>query len=178
MSNNIYAFTLQTATVTTGTPETVVADATAQNPVGALIKFSDNVYRYVKSVTGAGAVATAAAGMSYWKTLTLGGATPAYTVTSDVSDSLAPVNGGAGIYKGVVTTAYFTWVACGGSHLVQCAASVVTSDKLYGHATTDLILTRNAVATACPDLTYAIALESVSATVANQATSLLTNMIW
>ncbi len=117
----------------------------------------------------------------YWRTLTIGVAsttTPSWIFTSDVSDSLAPVNGGAGIAKGVITDQYYSFIAVGGVHLVQTAVSVVTGDKLYGHASTDLILTRNAVATACPDVIYGVALESVGGTVANQTKLLLQNLIW
>ena len=175
-TNNLQAQYIQTAQV--GTPETVVSEPVAKSPLGALIKFNDNVYRYVKFDNGVGNVAAAAAGFVYWKVLTLGGDPSVWTVTSDVSDSLAPVNGGAGVLKGVVTDLHHTWIGVGGVHLVQTAAAVVTGDKLYGHATTDLILTRNAVATATPDQCYGIALESVSATVASQTKCLLMNLAW
>lgn len=174
------SFTPQTnIQFSTGTPETVCNDATALAPIGAIAKYNGNTYRYVKhSILNA--VASAAAGMSYWSVLTPASSdgVGVYTVTADVSASLAPVNGGAGIFKGVVTTAYFTWVQIGGTSLIQTAASVVTGDKVYGHATTDLILTRNAVATATPDVPYGIALESVSNTVTNQTLCLLLNMAW
>lgn len=175
------SFTPQTnIQFSTGTPETVCIDATALAPIGAIAKYNGNTYRYVKhSILNA--VASAAAGMAYWSVLTPASSdgVGVYTVTADVSASLAPVNGCAGIFKGVVTpTAYYTWIQIGGTSMVQVAASVVTGDKLVGHATTDLIMTRNAVTTATPEVVFGIALESVSATTANQALCLLLNMAW
>lgn len=178
MSNEIYSFTIQTVDCSTATPETVVNDTTARNPLGSQMKWKGNIYRYVKFDNGTGNIASAAAGLLYWLTLTPAASTPVYTATSDASDAVISVSGGAGVAKGVVTDLSFTFLATGGTHLCQIAASAVTGDRGYGHATTDLIMTRNAVATACPDIPFGISLETRGATVASQCNMLLLNMVW
>lgn len=179
MSNNVYSFTLQTAQVTTGTPETVCNDATAQNPLGALIKWGDNVYRYCQYNSGSGTVASAAAGVCHWKTLTIVAGpvtTPVYTVTGDQTDAIATLFSVAGIAKGVVTTLYYSWFGVGGMHSCSVAASTTVGDTMIG-SVTDLTFQRIAsgVGSATSAGIYGSAYSAVAATVSNV---LLQNLIW
>jgi hypothetical protein len=137
MAHNLYSFTLQTVEIATGSPETVVNDATARNPVGAMVKWNGNVYRYVKFDNGSGNVASAAAGVLHWSALAPAADTPLYTATSDQTDALAGVNSVAGIAKGVVTDLYYTFIGVAGLHNATTSAATSAGMKVVG-GTTDL----------------------------------------
>lgn len=178
MSNNVYAFTLQTAQITGGNPETVVNDATAQNPQGALMKWSDNVYRYVQFSTGSGVVAGAAGGVSHWKTLTIvnNATTPSYLVTSDQTDALSNLNSVSGILKGVITTLYYTWIGVGGVHTCLTASGTATTDSLIA-SVVDLTFGKvGQAATTNSLITYGAVIAAQVGGVSNNC--LLNNLIW
>lgn len=180
MANNLQAFTLQTAQVTTGTPETVCNDATPTNPLGAVMKYNDCVYRYVQSSAGTGTVATAAAGVAHWKTLTIGpnaGATtiPVWLVTGDQTDAIGGLSSVAGIYKGVVTTLYYTWIGIGGIHSCTTTTGTAAGDLMIG-SVTDLTFGRVIGGFSAPGtVVYGVAYGAQSSTVNNV---LLQNLIW
>lgn len=186
------AFTLQTAQVTGGNPETVVADATAMAPVGALIKFNGNLYRYVQYSTGASGSATAGSvgAVAYWKTLTpastAAGASPSLIVTCDASSALggsgaAAGNMVAGIVKGPVTTLYYTWIQVGGVATCQTTAATAAGDWVSGQTSANLQMLRYAAGSALANTAsfniVGIALDTRNATTTSNSI-LLQNLIW
>lgn len=108
-------------------------DAVAKNPLGTLYRYKGNLYRYVKFDNGSGDVASAAYGVSHWKTLDPSAGT--FTVTSDRTDALLNINGIAGIFGGVVTDGYYTWIQVGGLASVFVAAGTAVGDMQIGGAT-------------------------------------------
>lgn len=176
MANNLYSFTLQTVQVTTGTPETVVNDLVAQNPLGAIMKWNGNVYRYVKFDNGQGNVASTATGVLHWFTggLDPSATAPLYTVTSDQTDALASINSIAGIGKGVITDAYFTFIGIGGVHSATCPVNTTIGNKMIGSATDLAFATLSDVATTT-GIVFGAAMTTVNGGAGNV---LLQNLIW
>ena len=83
-------------------------DQNAQFRVGDEFEMADGkTYIYVRFDNGAGNVASANGGAAYWKTYASG------IVTSDKTDSEVGATiplGCAGIFQGVVTDQYYTWL--------------------------------------------------------------------
>lgn len=76
-------------------------------------------YKYALFDNGTGNVASAAGGAAYLKD------NDPYTVTSDKTDSItgaAIPAGCAGIFQGVVTDGYFTWLVVKGQYTVRLAS--------------------------------------------------------
>ncbi len=94
-------------------------DATAQNPVGGMIRRHNGLFRYVKFSAGTGTITPSAGAPAYAKTFTPDGsstAAPVFTVTADQSDSVAglqPV--GVFLTQSVtLTDGYYCWIQVGG----------------------------------------------------------------
>lgn len=135
-----------------GAPDTA-NDATATNPLGIRCRWKGNTYRYVLFSNGTGDVASAAKGAAYWSALNP--QTPTYTVTSDESDSLFGINGAAGIFGGVVTDGYYTWIQCAGLRQVTATGAFVTGDKIIG-SSTDLTFGRIALGSNNTDVVFGV----------------------
>lgn len=130
-------------------------DPTAKNIPGRVIQYKGKRYRYVQFDNGAHNVAALASGVAYWKDLQ-----PEYgifTVTSDQSDSIAGLNGVAGVFEVAgVTDQYFTWIEVGGVVDSLVADSTVASDKMIGKST-DQTFDRIATTVAATDNVYGVA---------------------
>lgn len=154
-------------------------DSAQKAPLGVLYRHKGNVYRYVLMNTGASAVASAAGGVVHW--YALDPANGKFTVTTDKTDAGGTSADGksllAGITLGIVTNGYYTWVQVGGVASVFVAGSTVVGDVMI-YSDTDLYFNRCAADAAVTALPYGVALESKSATISNQATCLLHNMIF
>lgn len=151
-------------------------DATAKAPLGVLLKYKGNLFRYVKHDPGT-AVATAAGAPAYWRTLNP--LTGVYTVSSDYTDSIAGINGVAGVYGGVVTALYYTWLQVGGVAL-QCKfkdGSVALGAKAMGYASADVQFDYVTVATAATGNVYGIVVGNIDIT-NYKADVLLQNLAW
>lgn len=88
-----------------------VETANEQNPthkLGQIHQDGDRVFQYVKFDNGTGNVAAAAGKLAYWKTL-------GTIVTSDNTDAVSSVNGGAGFFRAAITDAYHGWIEVWGS---------------------------------------------------------------
>jgi len=97
-----------------------VGDVQAQAGLGEVITHRGKTYMYVKFDNGVGNVAAVAGQACYWRDLTT------FTVTSDISDSLAGATElafCAGVFLYAMTDLYFGWIQCGG---------VATGVKLSG----------------------------------------------
>ncbi len=135
--------------------------------LGQVFEVNGKFYRLVKFDNGTGNVAAIDGGIVYWKEKST------YTVTTDASDAEGLANGVAGGTHVAVTDAYYFFIQIGGDQAaVQVAASTVNGDKLSGHASTDLILTRTAAATACVDNCVAVALTTRGTTTTDVGASL------
>lgn len=99
-------------------------------------------YRYVKFDNGS-AVASAANGVATWKDAS------AFTVTSDLSDGLGQ-NFPAGIFQGVVTDLYYTFIQVGG-------VATVTTDGGDDIAAGDAVIVDASVDLACDSVAAATA---------------------
>lgn len=173
MSKERYGTESQTIQITTGDPNTV-NDSTQQAPLGAVILWKGEKYRYVKFDNGTGNVASAAGGVAHWKTLTPASDPPVFTVTSDQDDALASLNSVAGIFGAVITDAFFCWLKITGRVTAKVAASTTKGDHLTG-GSTDLTFARIAESAAITDTIYATALDSVTG---GTATVFLKNLDW
>lgn len=154
-------------------------DATAQNPVGGIIRRHNALYRYVKYTTGTGTVAASAGAPAYVKTFTPSGtstAVPVFTVTADQSDScmgLQPV----GVFTTLDVTptdAYFIWIQVGGRHPLCLVAGAVAGDVLIGNAT-DNIFAKISDGSA---LTNVVVGRVCGASTSGASPTLLMNMDW
>lgn len=97
-----------------------VGDIQSQAGLGEIITHRGKTYIYCRFDNGVGNVAAVAGQACYWKDLTT------FTVTSDISDSLAGATElafCAGVFLYAVTDLYYTWIQCGG---------VATGVKLSG----------------------------------------------
>lgn len=177
MANEVFYGEHQTGEVSSigGNPATV-NDATAKAPLGSLLRYKGNVYRYVKFVDGQGEVAAVAYGVVYWYTGSPNPTTPAFTVTTDYTDSAANKNGVAGILGAVITDTYYCYIQVGGRCTALTAASTVAGDHCIG-STTDKVFGRTAEGTASTDVCFATALDTRNTTTGT-ATVLLRNLIW
>lgn len=153
-------------------------DATARNIVGTLIRYNGAYWRYVRFDNGTGNVASAAYGVAHWKTLTFPTATAVgvFTVTSDYTDAIGGINTVAGIFGGVVTDGYYTFIQVSGKCTALTAASMVAGDKCIG-SSTDLTFGRIAAGGANTDMVYGIALDT-RVTTTGTTTVLLQGLIW
>lgn len=150
-------------------------DATPKAPLGVLYRHGGKVYRYVKhSVVTDTTVLSAAKGVAHWRLLDPPNGV--FTVSSDKSDSIGGINTVAGIYGGVVTNNYYTWIGVGGVFDVLGAAGTVAGDKLIG-STVDLHFGRIAAGTAPTDVVYGVALATIDPTALN-VKALLQNLLW
>jgi hypothetical protein len=80
---------------------------------GALQCFNGNWYRYVKFDNGAANVATTSGHPAFWKTKST------FLVSSDKTDcqhGASNASGACGVFLGVVTDGYYTWVQLTGIH--------------------------------------------------------------
>jgi hypothetical protein len=149
-------------------------DATPKNVPGRIIQYKGKKYRYVQFDNGT-AVTPVAGGVVYWKTLDP--STGVFIVTSDESDSLAGVNGVAGVLElaDIPTDQYYTWIQVGGIADPLVEDGTVAGDKMFGYAT-DLTLHRVAVGGAVLDNVYGVALDAKDT--AGTAKVLLQNLEW
>lgn len=178
MGEGLFTYgTLETVEVPASGPG-AANDAVAKAPLGALLRWNGKVYRYVKFDNGSGNVASVAYGVAVWKTLTMPTATTdgVFTVTMDWTDTLGGKNAVAGIFGGVVTDGYYTWIQVGGTCTAKTAASTVAGDMCTG-STNDGIFARIAEAANVTDCVYALALSARNGT-AGTNTVLLQNLIW
>lgn len=141
----------QTIEISTGNPETV-NDASQKAPLGAIVRYKGKLYRYVLFNNGQGNVASAAGGVAYW--FALNPATPTFTVTSDETDTIANINGVAGLFGAVITDGNYCFVQVGGTATAKTAASTAAGDHCIG-STTDLTFGRVAAGTAPTDIVFA-----------------------
>ena len=154
-------------------------DATARNVLGTVIRYDGAYWRYVKFDNGSGNVASAAYGVAHWKTLTMpasGLTDGVFTVTSDQTDALAGLNSVAGIFGGVVTDLYYTFIQISGKVTALVANSTVAGDACIGSAT-DLYFGRIAANGTVTNVIYGIAL-STKNTTTGTSTVLLQSLLW
>lgn len=175
MSDALSVFgTLQTVEIPSGGPG-LANDATPKAPLGVIVQYEGQKYRYVKFDNGVGNVASGAGKVAYWKSLDPSSGT--FTVTCDVSDAIGSgVNMVAGVFGCTVTDGYYTFIQVTGvAEDAQCVASVVAGDKLiYGG---DGAFGRVAAGTAATDVVFAVALETVDPT-SLKGNVLLQNLAW
>jgi hypothetical protein len=149
-------------------------DAVAKNIPGRVIQYAGKKYRYVQFDNGTANVAALASGVVYWKTLDP--STGTFIVTSDETDTLAGINGVAGVLEVAgVTDQYYTWIVVGGVVDALVAASTVAGDKMIGSAT-DQTFNRLAAAAAVTDKVFGIALDAIDT--AGTSKVLLQNLDW
>lgn len=125
---------------------------------GTEVYYGGSWYMYVKFDDGVGNVASAVNRVAYWKDRALG------VVTSDKSDGQVTGSigaGGAGIFQGVITDLYYTWIQRRGYRAkVRLDATGAIGNKVHANiGTTDLILTTVTDASAA---TSAIVVERVA----------------
>ena len=173
MADGLYAFgSLETVEIPSSGPG-AANDAVAKAPVGILYRHQGNTYRYVQHNPGT-AVATAAGGVAYWRTLSPTAGT--FVVSSDESDTIAGINGVAGVYGGVVTALYYTWIQVAGVVAALVVNSTVAGDKMIGYAT-DLNFNRIAAGGNVTDQVFGIALSTKNTTTGTSLV-LLQNLNW
>jgi len=153
-------------------------DSVQKAPLGILYRYKGNVYRYVLFDDGVGesqtAVASAAGGVAHWAAIDPENGT--WTATSAYAATLGK-NLIAGIFGGVVTQGYYTWIQVGGVATVFVADSTVAGDVcIYGG--TDLYFGRIAADASITAKPFGVALEAKSNTTANKAATLLMGMIF
>lgn len=126
-------------------------DATAKMPIGAVLLWNGNLYRYVRFDNGTGNVASAA-GYPAWPVAVTPAATatalPVFTVTADQTDSVlgaTPV----GVFLGVVTDGNYCFIQIGGRALCMVPGGIEedmiigsTTDGQFGHIAAGSNLTR------------------------------------
>ncbi len=173
MSGERFGLESQTVQISTGDP-TSVNDEVAQNQLGTVILFKGLKYRYVKFDNGAGNVASAANGVAHWKVLTPTTNPPIFTVTSDQTDALATIQSVAGIFGGVVTDLFHTFIQISGPTQATVASATTVGDAVIG-GTTDLTFGRIAEATDVRGTLYGTALTTGTS---GTATVLLQNLDW
>lgn len=175
MADGLYTFgTLETVEVPSSGPG-VANDATAKAPLGVMVKYEGNLYRYVYHYPGT-AVATAAGAVAYWKSLDPAAGT--FTVSSDQTDSIAGINAVAGLYGCVVTSQYYTWIQVGGvnSAALMVDGSMAAGAKCIGH-TTDTKFGYVDAGTDNSDVVFGIVIGSIDIT-NYKAAVLLQNLAW
>jgi hypothetical protein len=175
---------IQTMEVTTGNPATV-NDAAAKNPLGALLHYQGKTYRYVKFDNGTANLASAAAGVAYWKSLVP--TTSTYTVTSDQSDasSVGSYNAVAGIFGGIVTDGYYCFIQVGGVATAKTTTATASGDHCVGQTSTtstDMIfglvaLSVSAITASIKKVIFGTAIAARS-NAAHTNTVLLRNLDW
>lgn len=114
-------------------------DSAPQNPIGGMIRWNNQLLRYVKHAAGTGAVTPAAGAPAYAKVLTPGAtatAVPVVTVTADQTDSVMGLKA-LGTYMQFTTAptdGYYIWIIVAG--VANCkVAGAIAGDKLIGSAT-------------------------------------------
>lgn len=152
---------------------TTTNDSIQKAPLGILFRYKGNVYRYVLHYASS-TVASAKGGVAHWKSIDPANGT--FTVTADQSDGIG-LNLIAGIFGGVVTAGYYTWIQVGGVVSSYVADNTVAGDVCIS-GSTDLYFARLAADASITYKPYGVALETKSATVTNQALVLLLGMIW
>jgi hypothetical protein len=137
--------------------------------LGEVFQHGTKAFRLVKFDNGS-AVAAADGAVLYWLDKANG------VVTSDASAGEALANGVAGGCHVVATDLNYIFIQVGGDQAaVSVAASTAIGEHLSGHASTDLVLTRTAAATANVNKTVAIALSAVGTTTTDNGASLATS---
>jgi hypothetical protein len=153
-------------------------DASPKNILGSVIRYNGAFWRYVKFDNGSGNVASAAGGVAHWKTLTFPSESVegVFTVTSDYSDTIGGLNMVAGIFGGVVTDLYYTFVQISGKVTAKVADSTVAGDLCIGSGN-DLIFGRIAANATVTNVVFGVAL-STKNTTTGTSTVLLQGMHW
>jgi hypothetical protein len=149
-------------------------DATPKNIPGRIIQYKGKKYRYVQFDNGA-AVTPLASGVVYWKELDP--STGIFIVTADETDTLAQINGVAGVLElvDIPTDQYYTWIEVGGVVDALVADSTVAGDKCIG-STADQTFGRIAAGAAVTDNVFGIALDAKDT--AGTSKVLLQNLEW
>lgn len=111
-------------------------DQVSKAPSGILYRHQGNIFRYVQFDKGTGSVAAVAGGPVYWKTLTP--TSSIFLVTSDYTDSVAGINGIAGILGTIVTDQFWTWIQVAGICSAMVKAHALIGAQLLGYASADL----------------------------------------
>jgi hypothetical protein len=161
-------------------------DSTALNPLGCLMRYLGNTYRYVKHSPGT-AVATVAGGVAYWAALAPASGT--FTVSSDYTDSIAGTNGVAGFYGRhldadastyvPVTSGYYTWIQVGGVVAAYFKdSSPALGAKAFGYSTTDLMLDYVTVSATTTSHPIGIVISAEIATRTGYFSTRLENLDW
>lgn len=120
---------------------------TSSNDEFAIMRPGDQVrdvvnrknYQYVQFDNGAGNVASAASALAYWKTI------GTFIVTSDLTDAPSATGANdanyvAGVFTGVVTDQYYTFIQTGGrvtALKTDAGDDIVEGDILIADPTTD-----------------------------------------
>jgi hypothetical protein len=159
-------------------------DSAAKAPLGSLYRAGGKVWRYVKVDTGAGPVATAENGVAHWSALDPPNGT--FTVTSDYTSAIG-ANLVAGIFGGVVTDNYYTWIQVGGIATVTLDFSALSGDPVAAavagckcsYSSTDLSLKLTGAATAATPraVIYGVLVAAANYT-AGTGSVLLQNLEW
>lgn len=119
--------------------------------LGQVVEDSAKCYRLVQFNNGTGDVASVAGGAAVWKTRA------SYIVSSDGTDSEAPLNGCAGAFLNVVTDLYYCWVQMGGVQaLVTDTTQAAGTALIMPATTTDMTLVATTTNTKGNQLIYAI----------------------
>jgi hypothetical protein len=151
-------------------------DATPKNIPGRVIQYKGKKYRYVQIVTGDSTPVTPVAGGSvYWKELDP--STGTFVASTDETDSIAGINGLAGILElaDVPTDEYYTWIQVGGVADPLVNAGTAAGTKMTGSAT-DSVLDHVDVGGAVLDNIFGIAHDARDT--AGTAKVLLQNLDW
>jgi hypothetical protein len=148
-------------------------DAVQKAPLGTLLRFKGQVYRYVK--VDAVSVAAAANGVVYWHELDLSDEGK-FEVCTAYALRMGATNGWnliAGILGCAVTHGHYTWIQVGG--VADCLVDRATDvGDLMIYSTTDLTFGRDAADANSTAIPFGVALEE---DLAGVAAVLLHNMM-
>lgn len=147
-----------------------------KNVPGIVITREGVKWRYVKVDRGSGSVAPLAGGVVYWKSLDP--STGDFTVTPDETDTIAGINGVAGVLDqaAVPDDDYWTFIKVGSVVAALVANSTVAGDKMIGYAT-DQNFNRIAAGSNLTDKQFGTAI-SAKNTTTGLANVLLQNLDW
>ena len=158
-------------------------DATAKAILGSLYRENGKVWRYVQFDNGIGDVASVAGGAAVWKTLDPPNGT--FVVSSDYTDAIGK-NLVAGIFGGVVTDQYYTYIQVGGIATAVLDFTGISGDKVANSAPGckcvyyggDLKLALIPAATNPAAVVYGVLLALIDYTTAHTGSVLLQNLEW
>ena len=149
--------------------------STQKAPLGVLLRFKGNVYRYV--LVNAVSVAAAAGGVVHWHDLDpengIFEVCTEYALRMGVTDGKNLL---AGILGCAVTHGYYTWIQVGGVALLAKVNTSTDTGDVMIYSTSDLTFGRCAADAAVTGIPYGVALDEDH--VSGFAPVLLLNMIW